>query len=209
MIRLAPVLGAIAVALVVAVSWSALSAQQAGTIRITSPANGSTVNGPVSVTVEIGNVTVRPAAEGDPNAFHYHLFVDVDPAAVVQPGQPIPLGQANIIHTADRTVSIPNLAPGNHTLVAVLTRTDHVPLSPAVQERITFTVGAAGQAPAQATATAVRTATAAATATAGPGAPRVGAGVSTGAAQLPAIAIVLAVVGFAGGALLIRRRASS
>jgi len=95
------------------------------------------------LSVDIQGVTVKPAAEGDPNAFHYHALVDVDPTTVLQPGQPIPTGQANIVHTADRTIAIPGLTPGQHTVVVVLTRTDHVPLSPNVQDRVTFTVAAA------------------------------------------------------------------
>jgi hypothetical protein len=127
-------------------------AQQTGTVRITAPTNGATVNSPVQLTVDVQGVTVKPAAEGDPNAFHYHALVDVDPTTVVQPGQPIPTGQSNIVHTADRTITIPDLAPGQHTVVVVLTRTDHVPLNPNVQDRVTFTVAAgqgaaAGQAP--------------------------------------------------------------
>jgi hypothetical protein len=115
----------------------------AGTIRIITPTNNGTVNGPVTLQVEIGGVTVRAAAEGDPAAFHYHALVDVDPAAVIQAGQPLPTGQENIIHTADRTLTLGNLAPGQHTVTVILTRTDHVPLTPPVQDRVTFTVGGA------------------------------------------------------------------
>ena len=113
----------------------------AGTIRITNPTNSGTVNGPVTLQVEIGGVTVRAAAEGDPAAFHYHALVDVDPASVIQAGQPLPTGQENIIHTADRSLPLTNLAPGQHTVTVILTRTDHVPLTPPVQDRVTFTVG--------------------------------------------------------------------
>jgi hypothetical protein len=115
--------------------------QQAGTIKITGPAAGSTVAAPVTLNVDIGGVTVKPAAEGDPAAFHYHALVDVDAATVLVPGQPIPTGQANIVHTADRALALPTLTPGQHTVTVVLTRTDHVPLNPSVQDRVTFTVG--------------------------------------------------------------------
>ena len=113
----------------------------AGTIRITNPANNGTVNGPVTLQVEIGGVTVRAAAEGDPAAYHYHALVDVDPASVIQAGQPLPTGQENIIHTADRGLPLTNLAPGQHTVTVILTRTDHVPLTPPVQDRVAFTIG--------------------------------------------------------------------
>src|SRR4051794_6083338 len=90
-------------------------AQQTGTIKITAPAAGATVAGPVMLQVTISGVTVKPAAEGDPAAFHYHALVDLDPATVVQPGVPLPTGQANIIHTAANSLEVPNLAPGPHT----------------------------------------------------------------------------------------------
>jgi hypothetical protein len=127
-----------------AVFGSTVHAQQAGTIRITGPASGATVAGPVELSVDIQGVTVKPAAEGDPNAYHYHALVDVDPSTVLQPGQPIPTGQANIIHTADSKLMLNDLTPGQHSVVVVLTRTDHVPLNPNVQDRVTFTVAAPG-----------------------------------------------------------------
>ena len=178
-------------------------AQQAGTIRITSPAAGATVSGDDQLTVDIQGVTVKPAAEGDPNAFHYHALVDVDPTTVLQPGQPIPTGQANIIHTADRTITIPNLSPGQHTIVTVLTRTDHVPLNPNVQDRVTFTVAPAQGAPAgQAAQTpAAQTPVAA---------PRVGTGGGIDAdARVPAamlLALAVATAIGAGGLMLQARR---
>ena len=141
-------------------------AQQTGTIRVVAPANGATVAAPVTLQVEIGGVTVKPAAEGDPQAFHYHALIDVDPATVAQPGQPLPTGQANIIHTADPRLSLPDLAPGQHTVTVILTRTDHVPLSPSIQQRVTFTVAAPGAAGAAAPGAAQQQA----------GAPRVGTG---------------------------------
>ena len=118
-------------------------AQQPGTIEITAPGDGATVSGPVMLNVNIDGVTVKPAAEGDPQAFHYHALVDVDPTTILQPGQPIPTGQGNIIHTADEALALNDLAPGEHSVVVVLTRTDHVPLSPNVQDRVSFTVAPA------------------------------------------------------------------
>jgi hypothetical protein len=177
-------------------------AQQAGTIAITGPANGATVSGPVRLSVNIQGVPVKPAADGDPAAYHYHALVDVDPSTVVIPGQPIPTGQANIIHTADPTIEIPDLAPGQHTIVVILTRTDHVPLSPSVQDRVTFTVGAgaqAGQAPAAGAGTG-QTPIAA---------PRTGTGGLLGADAEPSFALLgalAALLALAAGATALRRR---
>ena len=140
------IIGAVLLGVAALPGRTALAQTPMGTIKITQPAGGSTVNAPVSLQVDIGGVTVKPAAEGDPNAFHYHALVDVDPVTVVQAGQPIPTGQANIVHTADRTMMLPDLTPGQHTITVILTRTDHVPLMPSVQDRVTFTVAAPGAA---------------------------------------------------------------
>ncbi len=167
---------------------SATLAQQ-GTIRVTAPANGATVSGPVTVQVAIGGVVIKPATDGDLDAFHYHIFVDVDPTTVTQAGQPIPTGQANIIHTADLNHALGELPPGPHTVYVMLTKTNHIPLTPAVQDRVTFTVAAAGGAAQTPPA----------------GTPRTGAGVSAGAAPLP---LALALAPIVAGALLlaVRRR---
>ena len=170
-----------------------MQAQQPG-IRITAPANGANITGPVTLSVNITGVTVKPAAEGDPNAYHYHALVDVNPATVVQAGQPLPTGQTNIIHTADLNLSIPNLAPGPHTVTVILTKTDHVPLSPGVQDTVQFTVGAAAAAQPSPAAAA-------------PAAqPRTGTGVAGRNAALPVLALPVALAALGGGILLIRRR---
>ena len=195
--RFLPALVAILLAGAALLGREAHAQQAAGSIRITAPAANAAVSGPVTLTVDIQGVTVRPASEGDPAAFHYHALVDVDPATVVQPGQPLPTGQANIIHTADRTITIPDLAPGQHTIVVILTRTDHVPLNPSVQDRVTFTVTSApaGQ-----------------TAPAGTGAatlPRVGAGGGLDAdnrASPRALATLAAVLALGSGVLAHRAR---
>ncbi|MGH2583642.1 MAG: DUF4399 domain-containing protein [Dehalococcoidia bacterium] len=179
-------------------------AQQGASIKITEPAAGATVASPVTLAVDIQGVPVKAAAEGDPNAFHYHALVDVDPSTVLVPGQPIPTGQSNIIHTADPNLTLPDLAPGQHTVVAVLTRTDHVPLSPTVQDRITFTVGTPGTG---------------GPGTGGPGAaasgqtpvaaPRVGTGGLLAADTEPSLPLMLTValvMALGGGGLALRMR---
>jgi hypothetical protein len=134
---------AVGVGLSAAVFLPAVSAQTPPTVTITSPANGATVSNPVSVTVTSSGATIKAATDGDPNAAHFHYFIDRDPATVLQPGQPIPTGQPDIIHTPSTTQQLPNLTPGQHTVWVVLAHTDHTPFSPNVQAQVTFTVGAA------------------------------------------------------------------
>ena len=172
-----------------------LQAQQPS-IQITAPTNGATITGPVTLSVGIGGVTVKPAAEGDPNAYHYHALVDVNPATVVQAGQPLPTGQANIIHTADLTLSIPNLAPGPHTITVILTKTDHVPLNPGIQDTVQFTVATPAAAQPQPSPAAAAPAAQ----------PRTGTGLAGRNAALPVLALPLAAAVLGGGILLIRRR---
>jgi hypothetical protein len=171
-------------------------AVQTGTVTITAPMNGATLSGPVAVQVAVGGVTVKPATDGDPAAFHHHVLVDVDPATVVQTGQPLPTGQANIIHTHEPVTLLNNLPPGPHTITVILTKTDHVPLSPSVSARVQFTVAAAGQTPPAASPTPL------------PAMPRTGTGAGgdgQGIGLGTMLPLVMAAT-FAAGALLLRRR---
>jgi hypothetical protein len=125
------------------------AAQAAPTLTITSPSNGATVAAPATITVAVTGVTIKAASEGDPNSSHLHYFVDKDPANIVKPGQPIPTGDPNIIHSGSLTQQLPSLGPGQHHVWVVLGHLDHTPYSPNVQADVTFTVsGAAASTPA-------------------------------------------------------------
>ena len=123
-----------------------VSAQAVPTVHITAPANGATVNNPVTVAVQSSGAVIKPATDNDPNAAHYHYFIDRNPSTVLQPGQPIPTGQPDIIHTDSASQQLPALSPGQHTVWVVLAHTDHTPYNPNVQDQVTFTVAGAGQA---------------------------------------------------------------
>lgn len=177
------------------------SAQPALSVRIMAPASGATVQNPVRVQVQVGGGTVADATAGDPQALHYHILIDVDPATVIQPGQPLPTGRSEVIHTANLDYPLNELAPGRHTITAILTRGDHVPLSPNIQDQVTFTVAAGQASPAPSTAT--------------PGAssppsgmPRTGTGASGDAALAWPVTALLAIVPVvvAGAAVGLRRR---
>jgi Domain of unknown function (DUF4399) len=155
------VTAALSLALPVLSHAPAADAQATPTVRITAPTNGATVNNPVTVTVVTSGAVIKNAGANDPTAAHLHYFIDRDPAGVLQPGQPIPSGQADIIHTPDTSQVLPNLSPGSHSVWVVLAHTDHTPYIPNVQDRVTFTIGgaatptaAAAAAPATAPATA-------------------------------------------------------
>lgn len=119
-----------------------IAAQPGPTLRVTAPSTNATVSSPVTISVQVQNANLRAADLGDPTSHHLHYFVDVDPATVLQPGQPIPTGQENIIHTADTSQTL-NLGAGQHTIWIVLTDVGHIPLTPGVQTQVTFTVSGA------------------------------------------------------------------
>lgn len=106
---------------------------------VLQPGDGARVTGPVTVQLDVTGVNLKAPVEADPAGRHIHYFLDIDPATVLVPGQPIPTGQANIIHTANSTHTFLDLPPGPHTVWAVLTGNDHVPLTPTVQGKTTFT----------------------------------------------------------------------
>jgi hypothetical protein len=141
---------AFVVAIGIAVLFAGTASAQSpeATVKITGPANGATIDGPVMIGVEVNGATVKHWNEQDPTAVHHHLLVDVDPATVIQAGVPLPPGQANIIHTIDLNRELMDLPPGPHTVTVVLTGTNHVPFSPSIQDQVSFTVrGSAGALP--------------------------------------------------------------
>lgn len=104
----------------------------AASVTIAAPADGSTIEGNV-VTLELDASDVEIVApDGDTSGdtAHFHVFVDTPP---VGEGEVIPKA-ANIIHSADATVAVTGLMPGEHTFVAVLGDGTHTRLGDAEAE---------------------------------------------------------------------------
>ena len=108
-------------------------------VSVAQPREGARVSGPVTVQLDTKGVNLRAPVENDPGGRHIHYFLDVDPNTVLIPGQPIPTGQANIVHTPNASHTFLDLAPGPHSVWAVLTGNDHVPLTDAGPAKVTFT----------------------------------------------------------------------
>jgi hypothetical protein len=108
-------------------------------VSILFPAEGAQVTPPVRIEVGVTGATLKAPTEGDSSARHLHYFIDADPAAVMGPGEPVPVGRQNIIHTplTSQTLDLP---PGEHTVWVVLTDNNHVPLTSAAVAKTTFTV---------------------------------------------------------------------
>ena len=110
-------------------------------VRITQPADGSTVaGGSVLVMLEVsGGLTIAPAGTMDPGTGHHHLVVD---AAVPPAGAPIPTTPGVHIHMgqAQTELELTDLQPGQHTVIAVVGDGAHIPLSPLVVDTVRFVV---------------------------------------------------------------------
>jgi len=101
-------------------------------VPATSPAGQ-----PVVLTVKVDGLTLVKADGNTSGATgHLHVFIDRDPTPA---GQPIPV-EAGIIHTAERTIPVPDLARGTHTLSVVAGDGAHTPLNPRVMDKLTVTI---------------------------------------------------------------------
>lgn len=95
---------------------------------------------PVVVTVQVQGVQlVKANGDTSGKTGHLHLFIDRDPTPA---NESIPKpADGSIIHTADTSIPVPNLAKGEHTIWVVLGNGAHEPWNPPVMDKITFTVG--------------------------------------------------------------------
>lgn len=92
---------------------------------------------PVIVEVELVGFSLAKA-DGDTSGRtgHLHVFVDRPPTPA---GQPIPV-EPSIIHSAATSIEVPGLDTGEHALWVVAGDGTHVPLAPAVMDKVTVTV---------------------------------------------------------------------
>src|SRR6266571_8834903 len=91
-------IAALVLALGAGASLCGVAEAQAGKgakVKITAPANGATVTGPVKVTLHVTGVEIVPATVERPGTGHHHLFVDHDLTPV---DDTIPRGVAGILH---------------------------------------------------------------------------------------------------------------
>jgi hypothetical protein len=85
-------------------------------------------------------VNIKAGSAGDPTSFHFHYFVDVNPATIIVPGQPVPVGNPAIIHSGELSMTFAGLAAGDHTVWVVMGRLNHVPCAGDVSAVVKFTV---------------------------------------------------------------------
>ncbi len=129
----------LSVFLVLAVSGCAASTSPS--IKIISPADGSTVPaGPVTITVQVSNFNLvsklgSPAVAGEG---HIHYYIDVE--APTTPGKPATTAPGTFSPNAGTSYTWKDVAPGTHTFVVQLANNDHTPVIPLVTNKITVTV---------------------------------------------------------------------
>lgn len=113
-------------------------------IRVISPAEGATLEGPkVTLDVEVANWKFVDANQLPKDGEgHLHFFVDA-PAASVKSGDVIPLDQkTTYVHAGKAPYGSREieLAPGQHTITVVMGNSAHQALASPAPVSVTFTV---------------------------------------------------------------------
>jgi hypothetical protein len=112
------------------------------TLKILSPAQDGVLSaGSIKVSINYAGPTLVPGAEAKKlDDYHLHYFLDEDASGYTNGGKSIPAGNPHIMHSAAKEVSFDNLTPGRHTLVVVMSGNNHVPVTPALTDSVTFTI---------------------------------------------------------------------
>lgn len=102
-----------------------------------------TANQPIKIDLSSEGVEIAKA-DGDRSGkkAHYHVFVDKEPTPAGEAIPPKPEDNT-ILHTADPSIEVGPLAPGEHVIWVVLGDGAHFPLDPPVRARVAVTVTAA------------------------------------------------------------------
>jgi hypothetical protein len=114
------------------------------TVRITSPANGATIQaGDIDVRADVQNFNIVDK-QGQANVTgegHVHFYMDVTPVPSAA-GQPAIPANPNALwaHVSDDEYTFTNVSPGMHTIVVQLVNNDHTPVVPTVSDMVTITV---------------------------------------------------------------------
>jgi len=132
------VLAALAIATAACGDSKDATPSTAPTLRIVSPAAGTTVRGNVVTLDLVVNGVSIVKADGDTSGRtgHFHVFIDREPVAA---GAVIPK-EPGIVHSADDPLTIPGLRIGEHRFVVVLGNGAHQRIGDAKAE-VTVKVG--------------------------------------------------------------------
>ena len=141
---------AFALALVGLLVAPAASAGQPGhhsaRVYIISPADGETVQNPVTVRFGLSGMGIAPAGVDKPGTGHHHLLVNAKTLPAMD--QPIPSDDNHRHFGKGQTETQLTLEPGQHTLQLILGDKNHIPVGEhLVSEKITITVQGAPKPP--------------------------------------------------------------
>jgi hypothetical protein len=115
--------------------------QEVASVRIEAPQDGAVIEADsVHVQLSASGIEIVPA-DGlpTPGRAHHHVFLDAD---LTPAGEPIPAGLEGVFHlgTGDSSITLHDLTPGRHRLVAVLALGNHVPIEAWVVDTVYFSV---------------------------------------------------------------------
>jgi len=115
-----------------------IPAPEGAGVYFLSPADGATLEGPVTVRFGLRGMGVAPAGTDAPKTGHHHLIVD---AELPRLDLPLPADEHHVHFGGGQTEVTLELAPGPHTLQLLVADHRHVPHDPPiVSEKITVTV---------------------------------------------------------------------
>ena len=103
-------------------------------VEITNLDDDATIEGNVvELDLDVSGIDIVSAADdpGDGDTGHFHVFIDRDP---VDPGETIPAGEPDVIHTAENPIQVTGLSAGEHRIVVVLGDRDHVRIGDAIAQ---------------------------------------------------------------------------
>jgi hypothetical protein len=109
-------------------------------VKSNAPTEAQAATG-FTIETQVQGVQLMPAAaDTGPPGSTGHLHVIIDPSSPpTADGQPIPNDPTHI-HTAEKSLKVDGLAPGQHTIWVVLGDKSHVPFNPLVADRVMVTV---------------------------------------------------------------------
>ncbi|KDE39908.1 ATPase of the AAA+ class [Nitrincola lacisaponensis] len=109
------------------------------TLYIISPADGETVNSPVTVKFGLKGMGVAPAGIDFPNTGHHHLLINVETLPPLD--MPVPTDERHLHFGGGQTEVTLEMEPGEHTLQLLLGDKMHIPhAEPMISEKITIRV---------------------------------------------------------------------
>lgn len=118
---------------------SACGQDKGASVFFIEPADGATLQSPVTVKFGIKGMEVAPAGTQTPNTGHHHLLINVEELPDLS--KPIPADEQHRHFGKGQTEASIELAPGTHTLRLLLGDGMHVPHKPVVMsDPITITV---------------------------------------------------------------------